>query len=42
MEKSEDNSDCPVKFMHPEGPSSSLHWPQMDDICWVKMDSKTY
>jgi hypothetical protein len=39
MEKSDDNSDCLVKFMHPEGPSPFFHWPQTDDICWVEMQS---
>jgi hypothetical protein len=39
MEKSGDNSDCLVKFMHPEGPSPSIYWPQKDGICWDEMES---
>jgi hypothetical protein len=39
MGKSDDCSDSLVKFMHPEGPSPSFHWPQKDDICWVEMES---
>jgi hypothetical protein len=39
MEKCDDNSDSLVKFMHPEGPSPSVHWPQKDDIYLVEMES---
>ncbi len=32
-----DESDVQVKFMHPNGPVKSFHWPQTDDICWVPL-----
>jgi len=29
------NSDILVDFMHPGGPSPSLHWPEKRDVCWI-------
>jgi hypothetical protein len=37
MEKSDDNSDCLVKFTYPEGPSPSFHWSQKGDISCVEI-----
>ena len=39
IEYDEEHDDYSVKFMHPNGPSSSFHWPPKDDICWVPRPS---
>jgi hypothetical protein len=38
MEKTDDNIDCLMTCMHPEGSLPSFHWPQKDDICWVEIE----
>ena len=37
MEIDNEQADVHVKFMHPQGPARSFHWPDWDDICWVPM-----
>lgn len=35
LDKSEEENDLLVKFMHPHGPFISFHWPSREDKCWV-------
>lgn len=33
IDKSDDNMECKIKFMHPNGPSKFYMWPQREDVC---------
>ena len=39
IDRDDENEDINIKFLHPSFPSTSYHWPQRDDACWVP---KTY
>jgi len=39
IEYDDEHEDYNIKFMHPNGPSSSFRWPPKDDICWVSRPS---
>jgi len=36
-EKSDEEGDLLIVFMHPHGPARSFHWPAREDICWVPL-----
>ena len=37
-EFSVEENDVLVKFLHPTGPSVYLHWPAIEDKCWVPVN----
>ena len=34
---SPENQDVQLSFLHPHGPHTHFHWPDLD-LCWIKVD----